>query len=178
MAKHLKKRGRKFRKYLRGNIDLKIDVGTLAAQALAAQVNGDTVDEKAWLSSIVATYTLGQTTGTPGVGPLVFGLAHSDYTAAEIEEFIENAGSWGEGDKIAQEIGRRKIKIVGSFEVMAAADLGVIVFDHGRKQTTKLGWMLTSGQTFDLFIYNQGEAAFATTDPDLTMNGHANLWPA
>lgn len=170
---------RKYRKYLRGAIDLKIDIGTLAAQAAAAQVNGDVVEEKTWISSVVASYGLGQFTVTAGVGPLIFGIAHSDYTAAEIEEWIENLGSWKEGDKIAQEIGRRKIKLVGEFDLQLPENTtGNIAFDHGQKQTTKLGWMLTTGQTFDLFIYNNGEAPFATTDADLSMLGHANLWPS
>lgn len=177
MAKHTGRRqGRKFRRYIRGNIDLKIDVGTLAAQALAAQVNGDVVVDNTWLSSIVASYSLGQITAGAGVGPLVFGLAHSDYSAAEIEAFIENADSWDVGDKIAQEVARRKIKIVGKFHIEGTENT-VVVFDEGRQIKTKCNWMLEAGQTFDLFIYNQGESAFATTDGDLSMNGHANLFP-
>lgn len=176
-AAHKGKPRRKYRRYLRGAIELTIDVGTLAAGTLAAQVNGDTVEEKTWISSIVARYSLGSVTPIANLGPLVFGVAHSDYTAAEIQEFIDNTGSWKEGDKIAQEVGRRKIKIIGQFGI---EDLAVetVAFDHGKKITTKLGWMLTTGQTFDLWIFNQGTVAFTTTDPDLSMVGHANLWPS
>lgn len=178
LAAHKGKPRRKYRRYLRGAIDLKVDVGTLAAQTLAAQVNGDTVDEKTWLSSIVATWSIGDVTPTAGVGPLVVGIAHSDYTAAEIEAFIENADSWQEGDKIAQEVARRKIKIVGKFPRIGATANAVTVLNDGKPIHTKCNWMLTSGQTFDLWIYNQGDVAYATTDPDVSIVGHANLWPA
>ncbi len=176
MAKHRKRRRKRRGRYIRGAIDLKIDVGTLAAQTLAAQVNGDVVTERTLLSSIMARYNLGQFTVGAGVGPLIFGVAHSDYTAAEIEEFIEQSGSWNEGDKISQEVGRRKIKIVGQFDIPFDGTNLNLNYDHGKKVYTRLGWILTTGQTFDLFIYNQGEAAFATTDPDVSMLGHANLY--
>lgn len=175
MAKH--RRRRKFRRYIRGNIELNIDIGTLAAKTLAAQVNGSVVEEKTFLSSVVARYNLSQVTPLAGVGPLVFGLAHSDYSAAEIEAFLEQTGSWTEGDKISQEVARRKIKIVGQFEKTDSSAITTVNYNEGKPIRTKLGWVLTTGQTFDLWIYNMGEVAYASTDPDLTMIGHANLFP-
>ncbi len=176
MAKHPKRR-RKFRRYLRGKINIDVDVGTLAANTLAAQVLGDTVKDRSWVSSVRASYSLGIVTPTSGVGPLIVGWAHSDYTAAEIEEWLETTGSWDEGDKVQQEIARRKIKTVGTFQSPGSAILDTVLND-GKELTTKLGWMLNQGQTLDLWIYNSGEAAYVTTDPDMRVVGHANIWPS
>ncbi len=168
---------RKFRRYLRGAIQDELDLGTLAAKTLISADLGGVVQEKTWLSSVKATWSLSDFTDAIGDGPIIVGIAHSDYTDAEIEAFIENAGSWTEGNKVAQEISRRKIRIVGSFESSVADSQGVAVLNDGKPIHTKCNWYLATGQTVSIWAYNAGDSALATTDPDLDVLGHANLWP-
>lgn len=175
----LAKRGRGKRKmgrYIRGNVDEKMALGTLAARTLVSNVFAESVNERTWVSSIKAIHSLSDVTVGAGIGPVLCGVAHSDYTAAEIEEFIENTGSWNEGDMLQnREVGRRFIRIIGTFRMPQTGSDSVL--NEGRPITTKLGWILNTGQTLDQWAYNLGSAAFATTDPQYNIEGHANLWP-
>jgi len=40
-----------------------------------------------------------------------------------------------------------------------------------------MGWILTTGNGVDFWAYNMGDAAVVTTVPQVSINGHANLWP-
>ncbi len=178
MARRGYGRGRKFRKYLRGNVDEKMDIGTLAARTLVAQVFGETVQERTYISSLVAAWALDDVTVAADDGPLMVGVAHSDYSAAEIEEFIETTGSWNEADLVqAREVAKRFIRVVGIFRSAPGGLLGSATLNEGRPIKTKLGWILTTGQSLDLWAYNLGASAYATTTPSLVCQGHANLWP-
>ncbi len=174
MARNPKKR--RFRKYLRGAIDVKLSLTALATLDVASQVQGDVLVEKAWLSSIRCSWSLDNLTPTGGVGPIVCGVAHSDYTDAEIEEWIENLESWESGGMVGQEIARRRIRLVGTFKIPALATDSAVL-NHGNAFRTKCGWQLITGQTVRLWFYNKGTATVDTTVPVADVSGHANLWP-
>ncbi len=169
--------GRAFRRYLRGAVDIKLSLSTLAPKDVVLAAQGDVLTEKAWLSSVKLTWSLDNLTPTGGVGPIVVGVAHSDYTAPEIEEWLENAGSWEEASMVEQEIGRRRIRQVGVFRMPSVATESAVL-NHGNMVRTKCGWMLSSGQTLNVWTYNAGTAAVDTTVPIVDVTGHANLWPA
>ncbi len=152
-------------------------LGTLAARTLQAQGFGEAVNERTFLSSIVGIWSIDDITQAADSGPIMVGVAHNDYTAAEIEAFIENAASWNEGDLIGQEIGKRKIRIVGIFRGPATDGTGSMTLNEGRPIKTKCNFMLLQGQSVDLWAYNLGSAALATTVPNVHLEGHANLWP-
>ncbi len=167
MAKHGKRR--KFRRYLRGQVVLGQALGALASGAGIVFNGPDSVEETAWCSSVKATYSLNDWTDGDDEGPLIFGIAHSDYTLAEIEEWIESTGSWSAGDLNSQEISRRKIRRVGSLSKGGEAN-------DGKPIRTKCGWMLTTGDNIAWWVWNPGVAPL-TTGADFHVDGHANLWP-
>ncbi len=175
MPKRSSRRSRRRRAYLRGLIKQQIPIGTLAVNSLVAQALQDSVEEKAFISSIDATWSLSNVTPS-SAGPLLVGVAHSDYTAAEIEAYIENAFSWAQGDLVSQEVNRRKIKIVGTFNEPTDAN-DEVRLKNGVMIKTKLKWVLTTGQTLDLWAYNLGSAAYATTTPAVSVNGVAHIFP-
>ncbi len=176
MAKNPKRR-RKFRKYLKGIIDEIMGLSTLAAETLISALVGDSIDEKAWLTSVVATWSLSDMTTGDNIGPIVVGVAHSDYTSAEVEAWIENTNSWTEGDLVSREVAQRKIRLVGTFEAQVSGSGAIVVLNDGKPIHTKCGWQLTTGDTVRFWAYNSGTAALATTSPEVRMQGHANLWP-
>ncbi len=175
LAAH-KGKPRKYRRYIRGAITETVSLGTLGAGVVIAADMTEVVNERTFVSSVVATWSLGEFTPATDDGPITVGLAHSDYTAAEIEAWIENTGGWNEGNKVSQEIAKRKIKIVGTFEIETSAT-GINVLNDGRPIKTKLNFVLLQGQTVKIWARNDGQSALAATDPDVTVQGHANLWP-
>ncbi len=147
----------------------------MGTKTVDSAVVGDSLKESAWLSSVRATYAMSDLLATPADGPLVVGIAHSDYTSAEIEGWIESANSWDQGNMVSQEVRQRKIRTVGVFTTAGAADGVTIVLNDGKPITTKCGWMLSTGQTVRFWLYNQG---LGSQDAGvLTIQGKANLWP-
>ncbi len=169
-------RGRKMGKYIRGRVDEELTMTTLAAKTLVSTIFASTVNERTLVSSIVARWSLRDFTPGSMDGPIMVGVAHSDYSDSEIEEVIENTGTWNEGDLVSQEIGARKVRIIGIFENPSDASDAVVLND-GKPIKTKLNWILLQAQSLRLWGYNLGSSAFATTAPVTQCEGHANLWP-
>lgn len=165
-------------KYIKGKLEIDGALGALATKALVAIPTAEVTKERMFVSSIKATWALKDLALSPDDGPVLVGLAHGDYTAAEIEQVIENAGSWDEGDLVNQEVGKRKVRIVGTFRAtgVAAEAAQTFVLNEGRPITTKMGWILTTGKGIDFWAYNQGTGALVA-GAFLHIYGHVNLWP-
>ncbi len=171
-----KRRSRRRKKYLRGNVEASLALSTLGSNAAIVGTVASSVIERTLVSSLVANWSLKDLTKVVSDGPVLVGVAHSDYSAAEIEEWIENTGGWNEGDLIAQEIAKRKIRIVGVFAAIGAGDTDTAVLQDGKMVKTILNWILTTGQTLDIWAYNAGASGLTGT-AQLHTFGHANLWP-
>ncbi len=168
---------RRYRRYLRGNIDFTMALGTLGNKTAISATVADTVIEKAWCSSVKCSYSMSGYTAVQADGPLLVGVAHGDYTSTEIEEWIESVDSWEETDQIGQEIGRRKIRRIGQFDIPPnTAPEDTIVLNDGKMISTKTKYVFSTGQTVRFWVYNQGTGAL-TTGAILSVQGHANLWP-
>ncbi len=170
------KRRRRMGRYIRGSVEEQVSLGTLAGQTLIRAGFDQTVNERTLVSSIVATYDVKNFTSGAAIGPLMVGIAHSDYTNAEIEAWIEDTGSWDEGDLVRQEIGNRKIRFVCELRAGATAADGFVAND-GKPIKTKLNWILLQGQTLSLWVFNLGGSAIGTTIPIVQATGHVNLFP-
>ncbi len=175
MAKHPKRRSDMGR-YMRGGIDEVVSLTTLAPSTLVSALFDETVVERTLCTSIVCRYSLADFTPAANTGPILVGIAHSDYSDAEIEAWIENSDSWNVSDVVAErEVGRRLCRRVGIFDVPEDATKADVL-NNGKAIKTKLNWMLASNQTLRLWAYNMGTAAIATTVPQVRAQGHANLF--
>ncbi len=93
------------------------------------------------MTSAVMTWALSGFTPAVNDGPVTVGIAHSDYTDAEIEEWYEQSGSWEQASLVGQEIGRRQIKVVGTFRIPPNTTTDtVIVLNHGNVVKTRVKW--------------------------------------
>ncbi len=170
------RRRRAMGRYIRGSVDEDMALGTLAAKTLVIQAFGDVVTERTLVTSLVAQWSLIGKTVADNQGPIMVGVSHGDYTAAEVEVWIERQNSWKEADLVAREISGRKIRRIGVF-TQQGIDLGAMTLNGGRPVKTKLNWILNAGVTIDFWAYNNGSAALATTDPNVVVSGHVNLFP-
>ncbi len=161
-------------KYIRGGVNETLSLGTLAATTLVGVDFDEVVNGRTLVSSIVAAYSLADVVAAANRGPILVGIAHGDYTDAEIEEVIELTQSWNEGDKVAQEVAKRLVRRIGVFsDTLEAEDTEVL--NDGKPIKTKLNWILNDGETLRLWGYNTGTAALAAGA--IRMEGHVNLFP-
>ncbi len=173
-----KRRGRSMRNYLRGRVNETLALSTLAGTTLISDIFDDLPTERTFVASIVAVWSMINFTPAASDGPILVGLAHSDYSDAEIEAVIENTGSWDSGDKVqSREIAKRLVRSVGVFGGMGvSADEVAMTLNDGKPIKTKLNWTLAGGQGLRLWAYNLGSSALATTSPIVHLDGHANIW--
>jgi len=163
-------------RYIRGGVDETLTLTTLASRTVVSDIFDEVVNGRTLLSSMVGIWTMQNFTKSTGDGPILVGLAHPDYSAAEIEEWLETTDSWDEGNLIEKEISNRKIRKIGIFE-NPVDEAASVVLNHGAPIKTKLNWMLQQGTTLRWWAYNLGTSALATTAPTVHLEGHANLWP-
>ncbi len=154
MAKHGK--GRRYPPLRVLPYSVSAAAGTLANGAVATATVANTVDQRMWFMSQECTW--GIRDFTAGEGPIVVGVAHSDYTAAEIEECLEAQAAWDSGNLVAREQARRKVRTVGTFAVASANE----TLNDGRPIKTKLNWYTQLGETLDIFIWNKSGATLTT----------------
>lgn len=107
---------------------------------------------------------------TPGEGPIVFGLAHSDYSAAEVEEWFEQATGFVFGDMVEKEQAGRKCREIGAIDFGLADGQGDARFNDGKQKRTKLGFAIQSGQTLNMFARNMDGTAL-TTGTEINASG-------
>jgi len=177
MAKRHGKRRRRFGRYIRGSIDETTSFLNLNTRVLTTAIFDSVVNERTFVSSVVSTYALSEFTLVQGSGPIVVGIAHSDYSITELTEWLTQTGGWNETDLVAQEIGKRKIKLVGTFESPALVT-EVVRLNDGKQIRTKCGWILNQGQSLQLWVFNSGDTSVGSgSTPVVRMQGHANLWP-
>ncbi len=169
-----KRSKRSMGRYIKGNIDENLPLLTLAADTAVEQIFTQIVNERTLISSIDCLWTLAGMTPVAGDGPIMCGVAHSDYSLAEIEEFLESGGTWNEGNLVSQEVGNRKVRRVGTFDVPGAAGESVTLND-GKRIKTKLNWILLQSQSLRVWAYNLGTGAL-TTGALLDLQGIANLF--
>ncbi len=102
-----------------------------------------------------------------------FGLAHGDYTAAEIEECLEAGGAMDKGDKIALEHSSRLVREIGQMTGPHDTVGAGVSFADGRVVKTKLNWNLSIGEALQAWVRNNSGVVY-TTGSTLAIAG--KLW--
>ncbi len=175
MAK--KRGGRRPRRqsYLPGRVNCEIDLQTLATKTGKLNAFGDTVVSRTFITSIDVVWNLNDWVPADGAGPIMVGVAHFDYSLAEIEEWIESTQSWDMGDLVSQEKAKRLIRRIGVFPGVTA-DFTAAVLKNGLPVKTTLKFMLSPGDGLNLWVYNMGGGSCADGS---TVQGYgtAHLWP-
>ncbi len=165
-------------RYIKGLIDEDLALSTLGPDVVIRQTFTETVNERCLVSSVKATYSLSGFTIGDNKGPVQVGIAHSDYSLAEIQAFVDRVDSWDEGNLVEREVTGRKIRQIGVFSLDNSGGVGSnSVLNDGKPIRTKLNWILNQGQTLQIWARNLGTAALTTTDPNVNMQGQANLFP-
>ncbi len=160
LAKH-PSRGRYSLRRVRSTAGLTL--GTLGSvTAITIGLTGAS-DSQYRLISVKLTWdTIGQSANE---GPIIVGLAHSDYTVTEIKEALEANTAISAGDKVAGERANRLVRIIGTFGGGTNS-----LLNDGRPIKTRLNWLMTIGDQAVVFAYNDSGSAL-TTGAVVNVNG-------
>lgn len=173
-----KAKGRARRKFnlRKVRVEAGMAIGALAASDVVSSTLTATSANVYRVLSVKLSYSIVELGATID-GAFQFGIAHSDYTAAEIEECIEATGSIDIGDKVAQEQANRLVREIGTIGTGdATAALVDVVYNEGRPVKTKLNWLIGIGDTLVMYIRN-GSGDVYTTGASLKAKGEMWVTP-
>ncbi len=148
-----------------------ITIGALAAKDVTSSALTSASASSMRVVSVDFIYGLSDLGATSDDGQ-EFGLAHSDYTAAEIEECLEAATSIDPGDKISAEKANRLVRTIGNFVGAPGTGAG-LNFNDGQSKKTRLNWLLTPGDTVQLWIRNSSGTVYTT---GATVDVMGSMW--
>ncbi len=167
------RKGRKRRFNLRKvKVASAVAAGALATEDVVSGAITSAAADKLRFVSLNASYTW-TNIGSGVDDGCTFGVAHSDYSAAEIEECLEQAASIDLGDKIAQEKGNRLVREIGTISAGGAGAAGGQAFNDGKPTKTRLNWLMSAGDTLSLWIRNASGTVW-TTGSGVAVSG--DLW--
>ncbi len=167
-------RGRSRRKFNLRKVRINSEnaVGALATLDVASAGLTATTADKIRFISLIGSWTwsdLQQITDDA----MAFGVAHSDYTAAEIEECLEATGSMDLGDKVAAEKANRLVREIGMFSSVTSAAGSGVQFNDGKPVKTKLNWLMSAGDSLVVWVRNSSSLVYVTGS---SINFAGNLW--
>ncbi len=171
MAKHGRGRARRSFNLRRVRVATTVGLGALLASDVITGVITNTSTDPYRIVTADLTFSL-VNVGNAADDGQEFGLSHSDYTAAEVEECLEAGGSIDLGNKIAQEQANRLVRTIGVMTGDPVAGAGMD-FNDGKPKKTKLNWRMSTGKQLALWIRN-GSSVNYTTGAGLRVQG--NLW--
>ncbi len=145
-------------------------VGALAALDVTTSPIGVASVDTYRCKSVKASYSIADL-GAAIDDSFQFGLAHSDYTPAEVEECLEASAAIDLGDKIAQEQANRLVRRIGTISQAGGIVASGLQFNDGKPVSTKLNWVMSIGDTINMWVRN-GSAVVYTTGSLLVMSGH------
>ncbi len=152
-------------------INAAVAIGALAALDVVSGAVTAASTSTYRLISVHAAYSIVDA-GAGADDGQTFGLAHGDYSAAEIEECLEATTAIDAGDKIANERANRLVRVLGTFAGTALAGGGV-QFNDSQPVKVRLNWLMTIGDTLTLWVRNASGAVY-TTGASITIAG--DLW--
>ncbi len=163
------KKGHVGGRWLRPRLAQEIVLGALATDTLISEGGGGTaVANRVRVTSI--DVMVGIHNHTAGEGPLVIGVAHSDYTDVELLEWYLALAAWSEEDKVAREQSRRLSRVLGMLSGGSASER---LWD-GRQRKFRLNWSLGEGQAIKFWCFNS-DSNVLNTGSVVDVDGHANV---
>ncbi len=137
------------------NVSESLPLSTLASNTVLAS-NSDAFGREAFVVSTDLYWSIRGLTATEG--PIVVGVAHNDYSVAEIQEALSVTGMEDPGDQIAKEQGRRLVRRSGQFSGVAANE----ALNDGKLIRTRLRFMVQELFGLSFFAWNISGATLTT----------------
>ncbi len=157
-----KRKGRRRFNLRKVRIHANAAAGALASEDVAvAAITNASVDPYR-LMSIDVAWAWQEIGGSADDG-MSFGVAHSDYTAAEVEECLEAIGAIDRGNKVAQEQSNRLVREIGTIQSTISGTVGTTVnMNEGLPVKTKLNWYMSIGDQLNVYMRNSSGTVWTT----------------
>ncbi len=173
MAKRGKGRGRRRFTLRRVRIANTVAPGALAAGAVITGVGSNATTNSMRFISLDASYSWTDIQQITDDG-MEFGVAHSDYTSAEVEAALEAGASMDIGNLVSsREVGQRLVRVIGVMPAMASAAGAGVAFNDGRRVKTRLNWPAAIGDTLNFWMRNASGVIWVTGS---NLNVIGDLW--
>ncbi len=168
------KKGRRRRFNLRKvRITPAVTIGALATLAVVKSVGTSATTSTLRFMSIDMSWAITDLAANVD-DAFQFGVAHSDYTAAEIEECLEATASMGIGNKVQQERANRLVREIGTISPTGGTIVNSgIGFNGGIPVKTKLNWLMAIGDTLDVWVRNGSGTVYSA---GTILAGTGTLW--
>jgi len=158
------RKGRKGARLIVLPFEKQLTVGALASQTvikddLAQVLLDDVYAISADVYVAVANHTVNE-------GPIEVGLCHSDYSGAEVEEYLEVTDSWDFSNQTEQEKRRRKVRRIGFLDGAGITEK----LNDGVKTRVPLKFPLQEGMTLGVWAFNK-DSTVLTTGTLITFTG-------
>ncbi len=173
MARHGRGRGGRRRPFnlRRVRVAALLAIGALATRDVATGNITNAAVDPYRLMSVDLQYKIGDVKAVADDN-FEIGLAHSDYTAAEVEECLEAQAAIDLGDKIAQEQSNRLVRYIGTLTGQTVVNAGY-QFNDGKPVHTKLNWKMSTGDILNVWIRNGSDTVW-TDGANIGVMG--NMW--
>ncbi len=148
------------RKYSKGFVAIRVDkqitLSTLAdATFLAADLFGGNLVEDLYVSSTDLLWTIRG--HTAGEGPIEVGVAHGDYSVAELAQW-GTSNQFDPDDLIDKEHNRRLVRSSGMFPGLSTEE----ALNNGTKLKTIVKFIIGDGKPFNIWALNASGAVLTT----------------
>ncbi len=155
MAKRKSRRRKYDTTFVAIPFQVQLSLGTLADNTvLGANLVANLVQD-IYIMSVKGSFSM--KAHTSAEGPIAIGLANSDYTPAEVLEYLD-VSLTGPNEKIANEQAAREIRKVGIFNGLSSDES---LFD-GRERKIKIMKRVSVGNTWNIYACNRSGAALTT----------------
>ncbi len=152
------RRGRRQRGIVALPFNTQLALGTLADETIAkVSLTTDLAEDFFAVSTDITVSVEGHTATED---PLGWGVAHDDYTVAELKEYVD-ANLTDPGQKIEQERARRKVRRGGVLHSMGGSQTELIS-NGGQEKRIPLRFSINDGNTLAGWVMNHSGAALTT----------------
>ncbi len=158
MARHGRRRRRFNLRKVRNSAF--IAIGALAAGDVIVSAFTATSTNPYRIMSIDTTWSLSEL-GAAIDDAQEFGVSHSNYTAAEVEQCLEANAAIDIGAKVEQEQANRLVRQIGVFTGSGGVGSG-LQFNDGRPVKTRLNWHIGIGNTLNVWVRNATGVVYTT----------------
>ncbi len=162
--------------YRKVRFQKQLSLVTLAASTLLSGSVMSSASNKVRIASVEINFLWDDATGFRDAnadGPLLVGVAHGDYTDAEIEQCVESLAALDFDDTIQAEHSQRRVRVIGS-----VSPKHEMLPNSGGLKKVKLNWTIGEGTNLKFWAYNLSQGVALTTGSGLHASGNVNVFRA